>query len=59
MKIEFVHREQQHSEYDWADISDDNKRIGKARCKIDKHTITIFSINIYPERKIRKQFNFY
>lgn len=51
MKIEFVPRDKQHSEYDWADISKDDKPIGKVRCKIESKTITIYSINIYPEWK--------
>jgi N-acetylglutamate synthase-like GNAT family acetyltransferase len=49
MKIEFVPRDKQHSEYDWADFSNGEERIGKARCKIENDTITICSINIYPE----------
>lgn len=49
MKIEFVPRDKQHSEYDWADISNEDQRIGKARCKIENDTIIICSINIYPE----------
>ena len=49
MKIEFVPRDKQHSEYDWADISNEGQRIGKARCKIENDTIIICSINIYPE----------
>ena len=47
--IEFVSRERQHSDYDWADISCENVRIGRARCKIKKTTIIIYSINIYPD----------
>ena len=47
--IEFAPKEQQHSRYDWADISDGEKRVGKARCRIKGPTIIIFSINIYPE----------
>ena len=49
MKIAFVPREKQRSEYDWADISNEGQRIGKARCKIENATIIICSINIYPE----------
>lgn len=49
MKIEFIPREKQRSEYDWADISTKGLRIGKARCLIDGTTLTIYSINIYPE----------
>lgn len=49
MEIEFVSRNKQHSEYDWADLSNDNQLIGKARCKIEKIRVIIYSINIYPE----------
>ena len=49
LSIEFTSKEQSHSEYDWADISSGNDRVGKARCKTDRSTITIYSINIYPE----------
>jgi GNAT superfamily N-acetyltransferase len=53
--IEFRSKTQQHSQYDWADISHGDDRIGKARCKLNgqagrgKTTIIIYSINIYPE----------
>ena len=47
--IEFRSREQQHSEYDWADISSGGDRVGKARCKIETSRLTICSINIYPQ----------
>ena len=49
MKIEFVPRDKQRSEYDWADISNGDQRVGKARCRIESNTLIIFSINIYPE----------
>lgn len=51
MRIEFVPRHIQHSEYDWADISYDDQLVGKVRCQISGPAITIFSINIYPEWK--------
>lgn len=51
MHIEFVPRHIQHSEYDWADISQDGQPVGKVRCQIVATVITIFSINIYPEWK--------
>ena len=47
--IVFVPREQQHSEYDWANILFDNTGVGKARCLINGNEFTIFSFNIYPE----------
>jgi hypothetical protein len=50
MDIAFIAKEKQHSEYDWADISDAGERVGKARCRINGLRITIYSINIYPEK---------
>lgn len=47
--IEFQSKELIHSEYDWANISFGNNRVGKARCRIDDRTLTIYSINIFPE----------
>jgi hypothetical protein len=35
--------------YDWMNISIDEDRVGKARCKINGESITIYSINIFPE----------
>ena len=49
ISIEFPSKELQHSQYDWADISSGNDRVGKARCKAKDSTIIICSINIYPE----------
>ena len=48
LTVTFLKKEQQRSEYDWADISVDGTRVGKARCLIDDDTISIFSLNIYP-----------
>lgn len=47
--IEFIPRTAQHSQYDWADISSEGVRVGKARCLRDGAVFTIYSINIYPE----------
>lgn len=47
--ISFISREQQKSEYDWATICFNESSVGKARCLINGHEFTIFSINIYPE----------
>ncbi|PKL15148.1 MAG: hypothetical protein CVV49_21875 [Spirochaetae bacterium HGW-Spirochaetae-5] len=47
--IDFKSREELHSEYDWANITYHDDRVGKARCKIDGETLTIFTINIFPE----------
>ena len=55
ISIEFRSKEQQHSQYDWADISSGGDRVGKARCKQNvpagpgKPALIIYSINIYPE----------
>lgn len=51
--IEFVSRDKQRSKYDWANIEFEGERVGKARCFIDGESLTIFSINIYPEFKGR------
>ena len=49
ISIQFKSRSEQHSQYDWADISRENDRVGKARCKIDGTTIIVHTITIYPE----------
>jgi len=55
VSIEFLSKEQQHSQYDWADISSKGVRVGKARCQQnvqtgqENPTLIICSINIYPE----------
>ncbi len=50
--IDFIPKEVQHSEFDWADLSTQaNDRVGKARCLKNGDSITIFSINIYPDWK--------
>jgi hypothetical protein len=48
LMVTFLPKEQQHSEYDWADISVDGTRVGKSRCVIKNATIWIYSLNIYP-----------
>ncbi len=47
--IEFIDRKDQLSDFDWANISFGNERVGKARCLIQDKTLIIYSINIYPE----------
>ena len=55
ISIEFLPEAQQHSEYDWVDISSGDDRVGKARCRQSAptgtagSTFTIYSVNIYPE----------
>lgn len=47
--IEFIERNQQHSDYDWANITFGEDRVGKARCNINGDKLIIYSINIFPE----------
>lgn len=47
--VTFVAREKQKSEYDWASISVEKQRVGKIRCSIADNTLTICSINVFPE----------
>jgi len=49
IKIEFIPRDTLKSDYDWANISFGDERVGKARCKILGDTLIIYSINIFPE----------
>lgn len=55
ISIKFITPQQQNSEYDWADISFEDVRVGKVRCKLiapedsENAAIIIYSINIYPE----------
>ncbi len=39
----------QRSDYDWLNIDCDTARVGKVRGLIDGRTLTIYSINIFPE----------
>lgn len=41
--------DQQHSDYDWMNIEHCGKRVGKVRGLMDGKTLTIHSINIFPE----------
>ena len=49
IKIEFLDRNVQHSDYDWANIDVDGTRVGKARCLKKDDEFVIYSINIFPE----------
>lgn len=49
INIAFVKKELQDSEYDWANISLGDNRIGKVRCAIINDTLIIYSINIYDQ----------
>ena len=45
--VRFLPRGKQRSQYDWANITTEDKRVGKARCSIDGNTLTIWSINVF------------
>lgn len=47
--IIFVPKDKQNTKYDWANVEVGKDRVGKVRSLIDGSTITIYSINIYPE----------
>ena len=49
LEFNFISREKQKSEYDWANITFKGESVGKARCLINGDEFTVFSINIYPE----------
>ena len=49
VEIEFLLRDVQNSEYDWANIYHDDDLVDKARCLISSRTLTICSINIFQE----------
>lgn len=49
LKITFVPKNIQHSEYDWANLTVGDDRVGKVRCLKENNQITIFSINVFPE----------
>jgi len=54
ISIKFLPRDKQGSKYDWANINVGDTMVGKARCLINGNTITVFSINIFPEHQGRK-----
>ena len=47
--LEFVSREQQRSEYDWAYIYRGSLMVGKCRGLMEGCRFTVFSVNIFPE----------
>jgi GNAT superfamily N-acetyltransferase len=55
ISIAFLREAQQHSQYDWVDLSYGGDRVGKARCRQSGPagargaTFTVYSVNIYPE----------
>ena len=49
LTFKLLSHEHLHSNYDWMNIDYENKRVGKVRGKINGKTLTINSINIFPE----------
>lgn len=49
MTFELLNQEQQHSDYNWMNIDRDGTRVGKVRGLMKGKTLTICSINIFPE----------
>jgi ribosomal protein S18 acetylase RimI-like enzyme len=49
LNIEFIPREKQKSEFDWANIEFNSQQVGKSRCLIKGNELTICTITIYPE----------
>jgi len=49
LTFKLIPREEQHSDYDWMNIEHGATRVGKVRGRIDGKTVTICSINIFPE----------
>jgi GNAT superfamily N-acetyltransferase len=49
IKIEFIPKDKQGSDYNWANILIGNARAGKARCLIEGDRLIIYSINVYQD----------
>jgi len=49
LTFKLITHDGQHSDYDWMNIERCGQRVGKVRCLIDGKTLTICSINIFPE----------
>ena len=49
LTFKLIARDQQPSDYDWMNIDRDSVRVGKVRGLIDGQSLTICSINIFPE----------
>ena len=45
--VQFLPKEKQRSEYDWANIVVGKKQVGKARCSVSGRKLTIWSINVF------------
>ncbi|MBA7555256.1 hypothetical protein ES705_47912 [subsurface metagenome] len=48
LSFNLINRDE-HSNYDWLNIECGTSRVGKVRGFLDGKTLTIFSINIFPE----------
>jgi len=49
LTFELLNSNQQHSDFDWMNINRCGMRVGKIRGLIKGKTLTIYSINIFPE----------
>jgi len=49
LTFKLIRHNEKHSDYDWMNIEYCGKRVGKVRGLIDGRTLTIHSINIFPE----------
>jgi len=49
LTFKLITHDEKHSDYDWMNIERNGIRIGKVRCLINGKTLTIYSINIFPE----------
>ncbi|RLC07899.1 MAG: hypothetical protein DRH43_11005 [Deltaproteobacteria bacterium] len=49
LTFKLIPRGEQKSGYDWLNIDCEDARVGRVRCTIDDRTLTIYSINIFPE----------
>ena len=49
LTFKLIPRKEQHSGYDWMNIDHGDTRVGKVRGHIDGKSVTICSINIFPE----------
>ena len=49
LTFKLLTRDQQHSDFDWMNIDRGSVRVGKARGLINGKSLTIYSINIFPE----------
>jgi len=49
LTFKLISHNENHSNYDWMNIEHGSQRVGKVRGLIDGKTLTINSINIFPE----------